>query len=275
MNILLTTAKAPDNNYFNTQEKLFPLGLGFLASVLRGAGHEVFFLDPYYEPSERYNIEYLLKNDIDIVGIYACTICFKDVLRQVCFLREEGWQGKIIIGGPHCSVVEMSEYKGYIDHVVDGEAEGIIVDLVEGKIGDYSIKSRQIDDLDSLPIPSYDLIGNRNYRCHDKNALQPLFNMNTSRGCPYNCSFCSSGPISGRKYRYQSAERIIEDIIYLKSTFNARSIYFRENNFCVSKERTVRFCEILLEKGIELEWRCETSVKDLSKELLILMKRAG
>jgi len=275
MNILLTTAKAPDRIYFSTAEKLFPLGLGYLASILRDAGHRVFFLDPYYDPRERYDLEFLEDNGIDVVGIYACTICLEDVIAQVKELDRLDWNGKVIVGGPHCSVGDMTPYKGYIDHVVDGEAEDVIVDIVEGRIDDYLIETEPVFDMDSLPRPAYDLIGIRDYRCHDRSARYPVFNMNTSRGCPYNCAFCSSPPISGRKYRFQSAERIIDDIDYLLSNYDVGSIYFRENNFCISRERTIKFCEMLIDNNMNLEWRCEASVKDLPRDVLKLMKEAG
>lgn len=275
MNILLTTARAPERIFFCTNEKLFPLGLGYLSTILREAKHRIFFFDPYYDPSESYNLDFLISNNIDVVGIYACTICIKDVIVQVKNLRKWNWKGKVIVGGPHCSVADMADYKDYIDHVVNGEAEESIVDIVDGNRDEYLIKAKPIEDLDSLPRPAYDLIGNRDYRCHDKRVKSPVFNMNTSRGCPYNCAFCSSGPISGRKYRCQSAERIIDDILFLKSTYNVGSIYFRENNFCVSKERTIIFCEMLLKRNIHLDWRCEASVKDLPRDILKLMKKAG
>jgi len=275
MNILLTTAKAPANIFFPTNEKLFPLGIGYLTSKLRQAKHHVHYLDPYFDPSEIYDSDFLNRNKIDVVGIYACTICLKDVVHQIKSLREFKWKGKVIVGGPHCSVGDMNPYMDYIDHAVNGEAEDIIVDLVEGNVRDYLLKTEPIADLDSLPRAAFDLIGNREYISHERSARLPIFNLNTSRGCPYNCSFCSSGPVSGRKYRFQSAERIIDDIKYLKSEYNVGSIYFRENNFCVSRERTTDFCELVLQEDIDLEWRCEASVKDLPRETLKLMKRAG
>ncbi|MBW1991275.1 MAG: cobalamin-dependent protein, partial [Deltaproteobacteria bacterium] len=105
MNVLLTTSAAPEQSPFSTTEKRPPLGVGFLISVLRDAGHRVFFLDNYLKPSHFLDTDYLQRHDIDFVGIYANTICFRDTRRMLYrleFLRQTGrWQGKIMVGGPH------------------------------------------------------------------------------------------------------------------------------------------------------------------------------
>ena len=105
MNILLTTSAAPLTAPVSTDEKTPPLGLGFLISVLRNAGHKVFFIDNYLKPSNFLETDYLTENQIDYVGIYANTICYRgtlQMLNEMQRMREEGkWRGKIIVGGPH------------------------------------------------------------------------------------------------------------------------------------------------------------------------------
>ena len=83
MNILLTTSATPITSPFSTDEKRPPLGLGFLISVLRNAGHEVFFIDNYLHPSDFLETDYLIANQIDCVGIYANTICYRDTVNNV------------------------------------------------------------------------------------------------------------------------------------------------------------------------------------------------
>jgi hypothetical protein len=103
MNVLLTTSAAPLQSPFSTTEKRPPLGLGFLIAVLRDAGHKVFFIDNYLSPSNFLETDYLERHGIDVVGIYANTICFRDtrrMLHRLEYLRQTGrWQGKIIVGG--------------------------------------------------------------------------------------------------------------------------------------------------------------------------------
>jgi GT2 family glycosyltransferase/tRNA A37 methylthiotransferase MiaB/Flp pilus assembly protein TadD len=277
--ILLTTSAAPCQSPFSTTEKRPPIGLGFLISVLREAGHKVFFIDNYLNPSNFLETDYLQRNDIDFVGIYANTICYRDTRRMLDkleYLRQTGqWQGKIIIGGPHTSVA-LDTIPPFVDYVVQGEGEQAILDIVEGRVAARVVKCQRIQNLDDLPMPAWDYFVNLPYNWGaDWFEEKPVFTMNTSRGCPFQCTFCSVGSIWGRKYTYFSAERIVAEIEHLVRQYGAKGIYFREDNFTVNKERTVKFCNLLLEKGIKISWACETRVDTLDRELLDLMVRAG
>jgi GT2 family glycosyltransferase/radical SAM superfamily enzyme YgiQ (UPF0313 family)/SAM-dependent methyltransferase len=278
-NILLTTSAAPHQSPFSTTEKRPPIGLGFLISVLRNAGHKVFFIDNYLSPSNFLETDYLERHDIDFVGIYANTICFRDTRRMLYkleYLRQTGrWQGKIIVGGPHTSVA-LETIPPLVDFVVQGEGEQAILDIVEGRASERVIRCRRIDNLDDLPMPAWDYFIHQPYNWGgDWFPGAPVFTMNTSRGCPFKCTFCSVGSIWGRKYTCFSAERIIADIEYLIKRYGAQGIYFREDNFTVNRERTEKFCHLLLNKGIKIAWACETRVDSLDRDLVALMQRAG
>ena len=99
--------------------------------------------------------------------------------------------------------------------------------------------------------------------------------MNTSRGCPYACAFCSVGGIWGRRYTCFSAERVLRDVQELISRYGIRGVYFREDNFTINRERVVRFCEGLLSRSVSLKWACETRVDTLDRELVSLMALSG
>lgn len=268
MKILLTTSPAPKKSYFCTGEKLFPIGIASLASVLRDEGHEVIFRDPYYSKSEIPTMNEL--SDINVIGIYVSTICYREFVDMVNYWRESGYDGVIVAGGPHWSTVDEigDDIINAVESFVEGEAEKEIEECCF-RSGYY--KCDPINDLDSLPFPAYDLISDRKYG--SSGLKPPMFNLCTSRGCPYNCSFCSSKPVSGSKYRFQGAERVIDEIIYIRKNFQVNSLYFRENNFCFNRDRVEKICEWLI--GKNLEWKCESSVRDLDFELLKLMKESG
>ncbi len=278
-NVLLTTSASPRQSPFSTTEKRPPIGLGFLIAVLRDAGHKVFFLDNYLAPSDFLETDYLERHDIDFVGIYANTICLRDtrrMLHRLEYLRQtRRWQGKIMVGGPHTSVA-LDTIPPFVDYVVQGEGEMAILDIVEGRATERVIRCRRIDHLDDLPMPAWDYFVHQPYNWGgDWFDGSPVFTMNTSRGCPFHCAFCSVGSIWGRKYTFFSAERLVADIDYLIKTYSARGIYFREDNFTVNRERTERFCRLLLDQGIKITWACETRVDTLDRELVALMRRAG
>ncbi len=279
MNILLATSAAPSQTPFSTTEKRPPLGLGFLISVLRQAGHRVFFIDNYLRPSNFLDTDYLWRHDIEVVGIHANTICFRDTRRMLWrleYLRQTGrWRGKIIVGGPHAAVAPET-IPAFVDHVVQGEGERVLLEIVEGRETRRLVRAPRLDNLDELPRPAWDYFVHQPYTWTGEwFPGAPVFTLNTSRGCPYGCTFCSVGSIWGRKYTCFSAERIVADVEYLVKTYGAQGIYFREDNFTVHRERTETFCRLLLNKGLKLTWACETRVDALDRELLGLMQRAG
>ncbi len=277
--VLLTTSAAPTQSPFSTKEKRPPVGIGFLISVLRNAGHEVFFIDNYLQPSNFLETDYLQKHEIDYVGIYANTICFRDTLRMIYKLEHlrqtRKWNGKIIVGGPHAAVAP-DTIPGFVDYVVQGEGEQAILDIVDGKVADRIVRYPRIKDLDTLPMPTWDYFVGLPYDWSMKFISDgPVFTMNTSRGCPFRCAFCSVGSIWGKKYTYFSAERIVSDVEYLVKNYGAKGIYFREDNFTLNEERLRRFSNLLIEKGINISWVCESRVSNLSRDLVELMSRAG
>jgi len=242
MNVLLTTSAAPRQSPFSTTQKRPPIGIGFLIAVLRNAGHKVFFIDNYLSASNFLETDYLERHHINFVGIYANTICFRDtrrMLHRLEYLRQTGrWQGKIMVGGPHTSVA-LETIPAFVDFVVQGEGEQAILDIVEGRAQERVLRCRRLDNLDDLPMPAWDYFIHQPYNWGgDWFPGTPVFTMNTSRGCPFHCTFCSVGSIWGRKYNCFSAEHIVADTDYLMQHYGARGIYFREDNFTIHRERT-------------------------------------
>ncbi|MFQ6034255.1 MAG: glycosyltransferase [Sedimentisphaerales bacterium] len=285
--ILLATSAAPAQSPFSTKEKRPPIGIGFLISVLRNAGHKVLFIDNYLQgsrgvgsqPSDFLETDYLQEEKIDYVGIYANTICFRDTLRMLYKLqqlRQTGqWAGRIIVGGPHTTVAAHT-IPDFVDYVVQGEGEQAICDIVEDKVTDRIVRYPRIKNLDELPMPAWDYFVNLPYDWgSDFFGDKPVFTMNTSRGCPFRCTFCSVGSVWGKRYTCFSAERIVSDIEYLMEHYGAKGIYFREDNFTLDEQRLRKFCHLLIENRIKVSWACESRVSNLTRDLVELMSGAG
>jgi O-antigen biosynthesis protein len=281
MRILLTTSAAPLKSPFFCNEKRFPLGIGFLLSILRDAGHKVFFIDNFLHPKKFWDEGFLEREHIDFVGIYSSTICYrstKEIIEGCDSLRKLGkWGGKIMVGGPHTSVAT-SPLPECVDYIVKGEGEISILDIVEGRERSRIVEGKKIMQLDSLPTPAYDIFNdhlpsyNNTVDCFPDH---PVFTMNTSRGCPFSCKFCSVQGVWGRNYRQFSAERIVDDIKVLIHDFGVKGIYFREDNFTANINRVVQFCETLLSQNINIKWLCEARVRPLPKEVMSLMAKSG
>ncbi len=277
--VLLTTSAAPIQTPFSTTEKRPPIGIGFLISVLRNAGHKTFFIDNYLQPSDFLEGDYLQKNSIDYVGIYANTICYRDTLRmfyKLEWLRQTGkWKGKIIVGGPHTTVC-LDTIPDFVDFVVQGEGEYAILDIIAGKAAKRVLKYPRINNLDELPMPAWDYFVNLPYDWGGTFFVnKPVFVVNSSRGCPFQCTFCSVGSIWGKKYTYFSAERIVSDIEYLIKHYGAKGIYFREDNFTLNKDRLNKFCNLMIERKLNIPWACESRVSSIDRENIELMKKSG
>jgi radical SAM superfamily enzyme YgiQ (UPF0313 family) len=270
------TPPVPKNTPWTMSEKMAPLGIGFLISVLKKEGHKVYFIDHVLETSFHKNI--LKDKKIDFVGLYLNTMCFfegRNLLFEIEKIRKaKEWNGKIMVGGPHPSV-RPEDIPDFVDHIVRGEGEKAILEIVNGS-SEKIIQKEFVKDLDALPPPAWDYFARLPYdfAC-DFFPDRPAFNHNTSRGCPFNCTFCSNASVWGKMNRTFSAERIVEDIQHLMSNYGARGIYFREDNFACSKNRVYNFCELLLKKNINLSWACETRVDNLDNDILALMHHAG
>ncbi|NIO15992.1 MAG: radical SAM protein [Deltaproteobacteria bacterium] len=249
-------------------------------SIVRNAGHKVFFIDNYLRPTDFIESGFMKQKDIDIVAIHANTICFRDTLRMAHSLeklRERGeWRGKIIVGGPHASVAPET-IPEFVDHVVQGEGEKVILDVITGEERERVVRKESLKELDHLPFQPWDIFNGLpyDYTCPWMD-VQPVFTMNTSRGCPFDCNFCSVCSIWGRRYTSFSALRIVEEIEYLVREYGARGIYFREDNFTLDGKRVSDFCSKLRKKNIDISWACETRVDTLTDEGLVEeMSRSG
>lgn len=280
MNILFLTSAAPQKAGFSTTEKRPPIGLGYLMAVLKREGHKVFFSDEYLQPSDILDTDFVAKSSINYVGIYSNTICYDSTLSMFEKLQQKRekkeWSGKIIVGGPHTSI-GYEEIPEYVDHIVIGEGEISVPKIVDGTVKDRIVIGEKVDDLDSLPLPAWEEFVYRPYEWkHAWHPVYPLYPFNTSRGCPFSCSFCSVKAIWGKTYRFMSAERVVHDIEHMVKYYGAKGIYFREDHFTLNKNRTIDFCELLLKKNLKIDWFCETRVDNLDDyDYLKLMADAG
>jgi radical SAM superfamily enzyme YgiQ (UPF0313 family) len=279
MRILFATSAAPKISPFSTSEKRPPLGIGSLMALARQAGYEVFFIDNYLKPTDFIQEGFLQKNKVDHVGVYANTICFRNTLRMFTELedlrKKREWQGKILVGGPHTSVA-LETIPDFVDYVVQGEGENALIDILEGRETSRVIKGRRVENLDSLPFQPWDIFATLPYdkTCPWINET-PIFTMNTSRGCPFKCAFCSVGSVWGSQYVFQGPERILAEMEHLIRNYGARGFYFREDHFTLSLKRTTEFCELLLSKGVQTQWACETRVDRMTEDLVKLMAASG
>ena len=273
-----------------------PLGLAYLASLAREEGHYVSIFDFAAMNLDIESSKQKLREfDPDIVGITSTTPAIYDAYEIARVTKEINESSIVMIGGPHVTFLPSYTLRNcpHIDAVVRGEGEETFretlralerefrVDSLRGIRGityrdpSGEIKENEqrplIRDLDSLPIPAYDLIEWDLYRV---GKLRYGVIM-SSRGCPFNCIFCSSSLQFGSKWRAHSVRRVIEEIRILREDFGIREIEFLDDTFTLNRKRAREICDEIVREGMDISWSASSRVNTLDGETANSMRRAG
>ncbi len=274
MKITLIEPGSPDWHVFSN----FPLprlGLPILSAILKKEGHSVDIFIEDLSP-----IDYDIAFSSDLIGISTTTSTAPKAYKIAKTFKEMGIP--VVIGGVH-STFRPEESLTYSHYCVRGEGEETIKELVSALSsgGDLSHINglSYIEDgrfrhnperpllcnLDSIPFP--DLEGIK------EGKRLPNTPIMTSRGCPFNCSFCSVTVMFGKGYRMRSIDSVIDEIMYRRP----KDIFFYDDNFAANPERTKELLERMIRKEIlPKNWMAQMRV-DIAKdkELLQLMKRTN
>lgn len=293
----ITLINPPSHNaeLFSIGIKAPPLGLAYLASMLEKSGHEVKIIDaPALDLSIPQIKDILSKDQPEIIGITASTPMIHDAYNVARAAKEVCPNSTVILGGPHPTFlpIETLQECPSADIVCIGEGEETIVELAEtikGKMdlsGVRGIAFRTRDgrivrteprplirDLDSLPFPAWHLLSMDKYTVLGKKAV--ICHVMSSRGCPFQCIFCSSSRVFGKKYRARSAKNVVDEIEFLVSEYNPGSIEFSDDEFTLNQKRTEEICSELKRRGIDIAWACGSRVDTISRSLLRKMREAG
>lgn len=295
MNVLLINPNVSPESPWATKESTPPIGLMYIAAVLEKSGYNLKIIDAKLENLCQMKLSKKIINfNPDIVGITTDSCNFIESLK-IAKVAKNSSDTIIIMGGPHVTVMtsEVIQYPE-VDIAVIGEGEYTMLDIVQriekgkslkgckgtwikedGKIIQNPLRARI--DLDELPFPARHLIPMEKYsRTYTLSGLtEPVDCVNTSRGCPYNCSFCSSRIIWGRKHKARSPKNVVNEIEYLIKEYGTKGIYFREDNFTLNRERVIGICEEIQRRKIKITWECSSRVDLVDKSLLRAMYRAG
>lgn len=292
MKILLIHPKREDDLFEDI--RLPPLGIAYLAAVLRQAGHEVGLLDANVEKDALRAIRSRLETlRPDIVGISVVSQLYRTSMK-IAAMAKEALPGVIVIlGGSHPTIYpEIAAAEGNVDYAVYGEGEDTVVELAAALAGDGNVRDilgiaykddgrvivnpprPLIEDLDRLPFPAYDLLPAGRY-APPQATRPPFMGMITSRGCAYRCVFCDARVVMGGRYRFHSPERTLAEVKYLVRTLGVREIMFKDSEFVQNRARTERLCELLAEARLPVRWLCNGRVGRMDPALMKKMKDAG
>ncbi|MEK7238298.1 MAG: radical SAM protein, partial [Nitrospirota bacterium] len=276
-NIYFIETKSPGVHIFS-RTPLPRLGTILLATILKNRGYNTkVFIEDIAKP------DWGLLEDADIICLSSITSTAPRAYQLAKRFRDKGVP--VVMGGPHSTFMP-EESLLYVDYVVRGEGEETIIELIEylesGKplntikglsyrTDEYSIihnpDRELVSDLDASPVPDFNLV----YNWDRKAKIIPIA---TSRGCPFACRFCSVIPMFGRKYRFKSIDRVIEEIKAVASS--TEHIFFIDDNFAADKKRTKALLQAILDNNIKIEWSAQMRT-DIARdpELIKLMAKTG
>ena len=256
MKVLLINPNSSFDLYKEVGGNLPPMGLAYLASVLQNQGHTVTIRDLEVEPSD--NLEF---DQYDLLGIGSLTPQFNNAIKVAREAKKENLP--VVMGSYHPTFMDQEALEtGVVDYIVRGEGEYIMEDLVNtleqaGKPEDVKGVSYMkngsvirtpaapfIRDLDNLPLPARDLLPLDKYDITIEN--HKAASVISSRGCPFNCSFCSSSIFGGLKWRSRSPESLTEEIKHLKQQYGYQAFYFMDDNFTLRPGRVIRFADNII-----------------------------
>ena len=210
--------------------------------------------------------------DADLIGITGITSQINRGYEIADVFRKK--RKKVVMGGIHVSAMP-HEAKNHADSILIGEAE----DLWEGIIEDFrngclkeEYKAETYPDLKKLVIPRYDLLKLNRYRSSSGTNI-PRLPLQTTRGCPFNCKFCSVTKFWGPKIRVKSLENVEKELLHIRSLGTNR-VLFTDDNFIANINYTKNLLELL--KKYNFSWICQVSTNIYKHEDLIFeMWKAG
>lgn len=265
-----------------------PLGLGYLAAYLRKHGFSVELVDcTFMKESEA--LEKVRRSKPRVIGIYSM---FSMKSKALDFARSLRKDCRLLVAGGPLPTSDPESFLKDFDVVAIGEGEETLLELVQcfSRGSDFSKVSGLafsdagelkftdnrgfVADLDSLPFPSRDLFDNEAYiRFYQKSEGYSITSLMSSRGCPFQCDFCSR-PVFGNSFRSRSAKNIVDEIEEILSLGYHR-VWFADDCFTLNRERLLDICDEIIKRKLKVEWECLSRVDTINREIADQMKKAG
>jgi radical SAM superfamily enzyme YgiQ (UPF0313 family) len=277
--IVFIEPQAPNLHIFS-QFPLPRLGTLILGTIMERRGWQV---EVFVEDLRR--VDYDLVAASDIVGISTITSTAPRAYAIADRVRAMGVP--VLMGGPHVTYL-VDEALEHADFVIRGEGESALTAFIDAwerdrdfsAVPNLSLKTdgRAVhhpmlpleNDLDAIPYPDLQLLKPDPGRF----KFTPPIPVQTSRGCPFDCSFCSVTGMFGKKYRFRSTENIIEELRGYDHRGN--SVFFYDDNFTANRERTKELLQAMIRERFKFPWTTQVRA-DVARdiELVRLMKKAG
>jgi len=249
-----------------------PLGLMYLSGVLEQNGIDVSISDLAGKKRQEWP-DLIPQADIYGMTVFSASLNTSREIAKV--MREKNRDAVVVVGGPHPTSLP-SETLSYpeFDNIISGEGEYAFLDFVRnvesGVKNEKIVRAKTINDIDTLPLPARHFVDMRSYtrEVEGRKATSLI----TSRGCPYECSFCCKD-VHGRKVRYRSTDKILEEIARIQTDHNIYSFIFYDDIFTLNRKRLPTLCNEL--RKMNLTFRCNGHSGINTYEDYIMLREAG
>lgn len=237
--------------------------------------------------------EILLNYKPDIVGISTLSVKVKSAFKLAEIVKKVNKNIITVFGGHHSQIFvkEILEKVADIDFIVLKEGEGTMLELANelqkkssarfDNIAGLAYRDNKeniifteprplIEELDNLPYPSPCY-----YYSKGKFIKLPIPSVMASRGCPYNCNYCASNNMWGRRVRFRSPQDVISEIKYIIANQKERFLSFYDDCFTLNKKWLMEFCGLIIKEKLKINWQCITSINLVDEEVFKKIIQAG
>ncbi len=286
-----------------------PLWAAILAGYLRNLGYSVILYDAEVENwSYEDTAQKAVEADPLLVAVVvsgsnpsASTMNMAGASKIASLVRQFAPHVKTLLGGLHPSALpKQTLSEENVDFVCQGEGFFTLPMLIDAlKAGskdfqinglwykkDYHVVSNpwppMMKNLDEVPMPAWDLLPMEKYRAHNWHCFdhieerQPYAILYTSLGCPFNCTFCCINALFGKHtIRYRSLDKVVEELDFLVNTYGIKNIKIIDEMFALNEKRIVSLCDMIIERGYDLNMWAYARVNTVTEKMLYKMKQAG
>jgi radical SAM superfamily enzyme YgiQ (UPF0313 family) len=265
------------------EDNHFPLGPGYLATIVRNAGYDVDILcaDVFHYSDEEI-AAHIDKTKPDLIFLGFLSARYVRTVKPLCYainaVKDKAW---LVLGGHGASATpEFILEDTKADCVIVGEGENTILELIsQRKVNDAPNKRifiSTIPRIDDLPMAAYDLFPIEKYVTSIKpmrsSQSDKVIGIITSRGCVGKCSFCHR---LEKGIRFRDIHDVIDEIEHLYKTYNVNYFMFHDEMFVGSISRLLEFKDELVTRNINIKYSCSARADSITPEKLILLKETG
>lgn len=241
-------------------------GIASLEAYLRKFGHNVTYLDLRQLKGWDDFKDKISEMDSVIYGISSTTVDFEYTIKCAELIKSVNEKAVVVVGGVHPTVcTDDAERVSFFDYIVTSEGEKALLRIIEGV--ENGLELPRVIKGEPVSLEDIPRIDRELFSCRTGEMMHPFvpilpipsFSVMTSRGCPFNCSFCQPAEraVSGGKVRFRQMPDVIDELVQLKRSYGMASFTILDDLFLVNKNRIDEFVDLYKKSGVTAKFVCQ------------------